>query len=108
MILVYFPTDTCHAQTLCSPENRESEDGLAACLQAIRNTMEDDSTFWFGTDYAERCPVPADTIECQNFEPTLTSVADRLFFAGTFNPATIEQYLEITIHEMPGKVLIDC
>ena len=97
-------TDTCNSQTICSPENRESEDGLAACLQAVRDTMINESAFWFGTDYAERCPVPEYTMECQNLEPTPASMADRLFFAGTFDPATIEHFMEVTIHEMPGKV----
>ena len=64
----------------------------------------DDSAFWFGTDYPERCPVPENTIECQNFYPTPASMADRLFTKGTFDASTIDTFMEVTIHEKPGRM----
>ncbi|XP_072033603.1 uncharacterized protein C56G2.4-like [Amphiura filiformis] len=100
-MLSYY-VDCGNAQSVCSSESRESEDGLAACLQSIRDTMVNESAFWFGTDYPANCPVPEYTIECVNLDPTPVSMADRLFFKGTFDVLTIEHYMDVTIHEKPG------
>ncbi len=66
--------------------------------------MVNESAFWFGTDYPAKCPVPENTIECSNLDPTPASMADRLFFQGTYDGSTIENYIEITIHELPGEL----
>ena len=97
--------DVNFAVSVCSPENRETPDGLDTCVQTIRDTMVDISAFWFGSDYPEKCPVPEYTIECQNFNPTPASMADRLFTPGTFDASAIETFIEVTVHEKSGRLI---
>lgn len=41
----------CHAQTVCSEENRE--DDLEACLAVIRDGFADPDLPWYGTRYTD-------------------------------------------------------
>ena len=71
--------------------------------------MEDRSAFWFGTDYNERCPpsnrgIPQFNLECTDLDPTPTSMVERLFPSGSFGASTINSYLDVVIHEKPGRM----
>ena len=88
---------------MCSPENRLTDDGFAECMNAIKSQMTNQSAFWFGTDYAAKCPVPMNTLECSNFDPRPTSMAERLLSYGGFEAEALTSYLNVVIHEMPGK-----
>ena len=108
-----YSQETIDGKDVCSPESRSTDEGFQDCLQAIRYTMQDPAAFWFGFEYLYRCPVPDNSIECQNFLKYPTSLAQRLFpigndissLDGVFNASTITSYLDIVIHEKPGEIL---
>ncbi|XP_072035205.1 uncharacterized protein [Amphiura filiformis] len=92
------PTD----KDTCRPENRITEDGMTDCMKAIKTIMADPSAFWFGTNYTERCPIPAFTVECLNPDPRPGSMAQRLFGNSSSIDEMLTSYLDVIIHEKPG------
>lgn len=80
-----------------------TDDGLSNCMQGVKTTMTNESMFWFGTDYAKSCPVPTNSLKCLNPSPVPASMADRLFPAGSFEPELLTNYLDVTLHEKPGR-----
>ena len=79
-----------------------TDKGMSDCMDSIKTLMIDNSAFWFGTNFTTRCPVPGNTLECQNFNPRATSIVARLFGNSSIvNEMT--SYLDVVIHETPGK-----
>ena len=64
--------------------------------------MQDRDAFWFGEEYQRRCQGMENTLECFNFDPSPSSMAERMF-GEIFDPSTITSYLDIDMYEKPGK-----
>ena len=86
-------TDGVTESTPCSSENRDKN--MAACLNAINNTVFNTSAFWFGDAYAINCPMGmASGMQCANLKPDWRSIATRTF-RNTSIVGNFDRYLEL-------------
>ena len=90
--------------SVCSRENRNTT--LSSCLRQIRNTVQDKTKFWFGTDYARRCPIPMSSFDCSNFLANQTdSIVSRVFGSSyNFDPNVIDRYIDVQFTSMAGML----
>ncbi|XP_053376520.1 uncharacterized protein LOC123534091 [Mercenaria mercenaria] len=89
----------------CSSENRSTN--MAACLNAIKDSMFDTSLFWFGDSYTTRCPNGmASGMLCMNSKPEGTSLATRTF-SNTSLAQSVDRFLELH-YRSDGKNYTAC
>lgn len=89
------------SQTSCSRGNRQSN--IRECLETIRDGFRDKSKFWFGADFAERCPEGSrNHIDCVTWlMPSDLSLENIMF--RVFDDRLINRYLDITFTSPPGE-----
>lgn len=102
---LYINSAVCQSTGLCSEQNRASN--LQACLNAIGIAAIDPTQFWFGTDYYQRCPQGPLTPGFGCFLPKgfqiPESMSSLVFTPGTFDPVTLDRYIDITFTSPEGK-----
>lgn len=84
--------------TPCVPFNK------AECLQSIRDIAQDDDRFFFGKSYWSKCPkttLPLGT--CELDSPMNKSMVSMLFAPGTFDPQTIDRFINVEFYSEPGS-----
>ena len=87
--------------TSCSEGTRQTN--LQQCLQDIRAAGNNNSAFWFGTEYSTTCPNGDDgTLACFNRDPTTHTLFQRMQLGPGFDPSVIDRFLKVEFTSPPG------
>ena len=90
------------AATSCSEGNRRTN--LQQCLLDIQAAGNNNSAFWFGTQYSTTCPNGDDgTLVCFNRDPTAQTLFQRMQLSPGFDPSVIDRFLKVEFTSPPGR-----
>lgn len=100
---IYVSGQNSDQLTSCAERNRNQN--MRRCLNAVGEVALNETHFWFGYDYFTRCPRGSlDSLECYNPTPRIAfSLISKMFTPGTFNSSHIDRYLEVMYRSPPGK-----
>ncbi|XP_052239058.1 uncharacterized protein LOC127850223 [Dreissena polymorpha] len=90
----------------CSVQNRTSN--LLDCINGIKTRFMDNDAFWFGRQYAIRCPLKGASYDpkCTNFRPnTADSFGTRLFQSNVIN--SLDRFLSVRFESI-GRNYTGC